>query len=486
VPPGRQQGKATPTSAATRRKLLGLSVAAIGVGAVVLIAGRSLWRPPDIELVIPGQLDEFTPEFRRYAAQFVDHVREAPNDAARHALLGTVFEANVLWAAAQTCYRNALQLEPDHKLARYHLAIVTEKLGDAPAALELYRETTERHPDFAPAFHRLGDLLLESGELDRASKAFEQVTKLEPQSIAGYVGLTNVKLRARDFHGAVELIEDALVLQPKARQPHYQLGLAYRGLGRLDEAERELEYGQSARKLYLPDEWSRQLPRHETGLTAQLRLDEARDYLEAGAVDQAAERLEYALQWHPGDVKLLNELGTVYLRLNEPAKACEKLLEAKPFDSSNPHLFANLAACQALLDRLDEALRYADRAVALAPDLSESHLSRGRVFMRMARFDDALAEFEKAASLDSSSALPPLEMGNVHLVRGEYRKAKEQYESAVERDPASLEVRVRLCAVCVRMGELEEAHVQLAAAKEIAPLHPMVATMAAELRKVTK
>lgn len=433
--------------------------------------------------VIPDRLDEFTPEFREYAAQFVDFVREAPEQADRHALLGRVFQANAYWEAAQTCYRNVLALDPDNLLARYHLAIVSEKLGDAGGALVQYRETTERHPDFAPGFHRFGDLLVESGAMEPAAEAFRQVQRLEPTSVAGYVGLANLKLRAHDYEAAMELALEAITLQPDARQPHYQLGLAYRGLGRLDEAEGELQIGQAARKLYLPDAWSRELPRHEIGLTAELRLKEAGEYLAAGAVEQAAERLEHALEWHPGDVPILNELGAIYLTLQKPDQACTHLLRAKPFDSLNPRLFSNLAACHALLNRLEEAMGYADRAVALAPRSSESHVSRGRVLMRMARFDDALTEFGLAASLDPASALPHLEMGNIRLVRGEYEAARPHYESAVDRDPTSLEARVRLCAVCVRTGALEEARVQLAAAKTIAPRHPLVVAIADELHK---
>ena len=54
------------------------------------------------------------------------------------------------------------------------------------------------------------------------------------------MGLGRAALARRDYAGAVEQFEAALALDRRASIVHYPLALAYRGLGKVDEAEAHL------------------------------------------------------------------------------------------------------------------------------------------------------------------------------------------------------------------------------------------------------
>ncbi len=428
---------------------------------------------------------ETLPEYDPYIARFVRKVREAPDRADRYAELGLVYEANKFWSDARTCYQAALRLDAKPLLTRYHLAIVTQKLGDAVEAEALYRRITDRHPDFAPAFHRLGDLLAESGTVQQADAAFQRVMELRPDSAVGYTAAAALKLRARDFAAAAALAEQAIAIQPGARLPHFQLGRAYQGLDRPADANRELKQGEGAVKLFLPDAWTQSFPKYTVGVSAQVRLEKARAYLRAGDPQQAAQRLEIALEWYPDDPALLLELGATYLLLNEPDKACDRLERVRTSGSTEPRLYANLAMCRALLGRFEKALSAADRAVSLAPSSPLSHIARGRVMMRQGRFTDALEDLRRAVEADPTSATAQLELGNVNMLLNRFDESRRCYQATVELDPTSVEARLRLCDMCARLGDLAEARVQLEEARRMAPKHPQVDAMSRRLRSMT-
>ena len=66
----------------------------------------------------------------------------------------------------------------------------------------------------------------------------------------------------------VEAIERAVALDPRYRASRYALGLAYRGLGLLDQAQRELALGLDAQTRYLADPLSSQVAAYSVNLPA--------------------------------------------------------------------------------------------------------------------------------------------------------------------------------------------------------------------------
>jgi 4-amino-4-deoxy-L-arabinose transferase-like glycosyltransferase len=61
----------------------------------------------------------------------------------------------------------------------------------------------------------------------------------------------------------------------------------------------------------------------------------------------------------------------------------------------------NLGTAAAHVGRLDDALRYEDEAIRVAPRLLQAHFQRGAVLWRMGRTNEARAEFEKVLGIGS-------------------------------------------------------------------------------------
>ena len=92
---------------------------------------------------------------------------------------------------------------------------------------------------------------------------------------------------------------------------------------------------------------------------------------------EAAYRL--ALTMETADFKVWNNLaGLLYEHMRREAEGIRCIEEALKIDPQNKLGWSNLASMVGRLGRHDRALEYADRALALDPELVEAHLHKGK------------------------------------------------------------------------------------------------------------
>src|SRR6185436_1219317 len=141
---------------------------------------------------------------------------------------------------------------------------------------------------------RLGQVYLGMNRLREAREQFDSVAAVFP-ALAQY-GLGEVALRERRFDEAVGHFRAALERVPQASSIHYSLAMAYRGLGRMDDARTHLAQ-QGPVGITVGDpivDALRALVRSERGLVAQGR----RAY-EAGQFQQASDAFAKAIEVAP-------------------------------------------------------------------------------------------------------------------------------------------------------------------------------------------
>ena len=110
--------------------------------------------------------------------------------------------------------------------------------------------------------------------------------------------------------------------------------------------------------------------------------------------------------------------------------------------------YAGVADCYSLLytyfDSRDFNLRQADiasnRALELAPDLAEAHLSRGIAVSLSKNFDEARREFETAISLDPKLFDAVSWFARMHLSQGNYEEVIRLFDRAIALRPEDYEI----------------------------------------------
>jgi protein O-mannosyl-transferase len=95
----------------------------------------------------------------------------------------------------------------------------------------------------------------------------------------------------------------------------------------------------------------------------------------------------------------------------------------------------NLGMLLVQTERLNEAMYYLQRAVALNPNNAEAHNNLGNAWRAKGRLDQALDEFRKAVELRPNVGIYHANVGGVLATKGNFREAVAQFETALQNAP---------------------------------------------------
>jgi tetratricopeptide (TPR) repeat protein len=457
--------------------------AAIGIAA--LIGGGSalliLWSGGSAPILpVPNGLDKLELQLRAYLTEHLHSVRQLPRDAERHAALGLVYLANGLPGEARIAFENAARLNPKEPLAALYSGVATQESGDLSLAVQTYREVVRRFPNFAPGLFRLGDTLLRTGATDEAAEAFRRLIAVAPDVWQGYAGLADTKLRGGHYVEAATLLEKAVELDPKAKVARHLLGLAYRGLGRVAEAERELRRGVNAQHFPLDDGWNVDLYKYAKRLPDQVDL--ARSCLQSGRFEEAVEILEGSLRWHPDNVALKVQFGEACNLAGKPGRARQLMTELIQRRSDCLNAYYVLTESCLALGLGEEAMAHAERAIQLAPAEFRPYIAKARVLLHGNQYTEALAAFQAALRRDPGNPHILMEMGDLCVrLLDQPLEALSYFKQANQLDPQLVPILVRLTDVYLRLGQTAEARAWLEKVRGLAPEEPVVKVLEARL-----
>lgn len=144
-------------------------------------------------------------------------------------------------AGAARAFRAANAIRPEDARALFFLATALERGGDAAGALAAYRELALRQPRAAEGHLGLGVLLVKRGgtEVDEGMRELARALEINPDLYEARVTLGRMLVARGRAAESVAHLTRAAELAPANPEPHYQLSLAYRRLGRKDEAAAE-------------------------------------------------------------------------------------------------------------------------------------------------------------------------------------------------------------------------------------------------------
>ncbi len=111
--------------------------------------------------------------------------------------------------------------------------------GDFTAAIDAYNKLIKKNPSDYELFNNLGMAYKESGRLPESIEAFREANRLMP-ACAHLNNLGSALLQQNDFEGARAAFADARKLDPTDPKPWFNMTVALREEGRLEDAYREL------------------------------------------------------------------------------------------------------------------------------------------------------------------------------------------------------------------------------------------------------
>jgi tetratricopeptide (TPR) repeat protein len=378
-----------------------------GAGEEVLPPARAgldpVPMPPleGLEPVVASQMADARAAFARVAA---DASASRGDLGAAYGALARLFHAYELFPSAEPAYRNAARLQSSQPDWPHLLGYLYQQTGQFEPAADRFAAVLRLRPEQRAAALRLADVSL---ELNRLVDARGQYTSLLPVfPAAARRGLGEVSLRERRYREAVEHFTLALERAPQASALRYSLAMAFRGLGRLDDARAQLDQ-RGAGTIVAADPVV-------DGLTSLIRgerllvIHGSRAFA-AGRFEDAASAFERALAAAPESVPARVNLASALVQLGDVRRASAQLQDAY---ARSPGDVEDALVMLALV--LSERERYGD-AIALLDGAERRSPGRPATVTMLARLlasapDVALRDgrraLELATAVQASRAAP--------------------------------------------------------------------------------
>ena len=443
-------------------------------------------RGPRVERLL--RLEALLQQVQRLEADGDDlELAEAYGTLAKHYLAHTLDEA------ARVAFANAQTLAPQDVRWTYYLAFVQARTGYHEASVASYQRVLELETDNLPTILHLGDVSLEMGENELAYDSFHRALEVNPNEAAAHAGVGKAAITLDRPQEAVEALRRALELQPQATSLHYQLALAYRKAGMVDEARAELELRGEVPVRFRDPLLNEIGPLQRGDLVAAVvemaeKPDEIDDRSLAdfavghlGSDPDAPQKLERAIaslsaQSRPAGSTVLARLHFVVAGL---------YLMRSNLDSSTSELSAALALepdmteAAILLGHISEQRGHLEEAVAVYSDVLSRHpnnsdalSARARTRLELADLEGAIEDFERLSAANPTDSSPLIRLAVAQARYGDLAAARVNYVKALALNPEPAEaaqVHHHLGIIKSQEGAIEEAITEFRAAVELDP-----------------
>ena len=338
-------------------------------------------RLDDLEPVVSDQIRTQQQSLRALE----DGAASSSKRADGYGQIGRLFHVYEFFDSAEAAYLNAVRLAPNEVTWLHLLGYLYQQTGRLEGAAERFEQALRVQPDDRAAAVRLGQVYLGLNRLREAREQFQSVEAVFPMLSRN--GLGEIALRERRFDEAVSHFRAVLERVPQASSLHYSLAMAYRGLGRLDDARAELEKRGSG-GLNVGDpivDGLQALVRGERGLVAQGR----RAY-EAGQFNEAATAFAKAIEAAPSSATARVNLGLTQLQLGNTAAAIVMLQQAFELAPEDPNASREFVRVLLRAGRADDAIRVLGKSHSVNPDDEETVVSLAILLAQQNRFREAV------------------------------------------------------------------------------------------------
>jgi tetratricopeptide (TPR) repeat protein len=288
--------------------------------------------------------------------------------AREHVEKGNQYFAQKQFSAAETEYRQAIQINPDFADAYYRLGIVQIQQEYPTAASQSFARAIDLNPRNLDARLRLGDLQISSTQYDLARQQAEAVLQHEARNAGAHRLLGQVDLHQMRYIAAENELKQALDLDPHDPQTYEVLGLT-----QLLDAE----YGAAEKSFQTAVDIKPGDP--------QTYINLANFYKGQNAPDRAEQVFRDGIAKDPKAVELPVALAGLYLEHNRLLDEKHLLDQVEADENSYPDGHRAVAAfylengdAASALDRFRVLASQNDSDQAAARKVTECYLQLGR------------------------------------------------------------------------------------------------------------
>lgn len=388
--------------------------------------------------------------------------------------LGNALAKQGDWRGAIDTYQRAIELNSEEALVHNLLGEALEQLGDLEAAVVSYRRAIELHPFFM-SDEQLGKALAKLSYLEQFPPddvAFLQKTEhlsdasfvqelfrtylkrfLNDEEVASFLEVIRSSGQTR-YQMIAEIIRPSMEFQSKYKhffsvsfeEVHWRLGTFFAQKGEWAQAlalfhqavwlkpEIALSYNRWAQNLALENKYDEQVAVRATFFNALLNNSyPASFYTCLGKLLALRGRVAEALEAYKTSLLIqqkLPEIGEVYINIGQ-------LLQQQ--------------------NRLNEALKFFQKAIAIAPDKGEVYVNIGHILSSQNQLYAAIKFYKKAVEVQPNKGNTYIYIGHILLQKTKIDEAIKYYKKALQQPETHYHAYLALASSLTQQGKLDEA-----------------------------
>jgi serine/threonine protein kinase/Flp pilus assembly protein TadD len=326
-------------------------------------------------------------------------------------------------------------------------------------------------PEFAVAYLYLGNAYGELGLIKAVEEAYEKAKiysekATEKESLyieAAYAGSIE-----RDSDKKLRILKHMAEKYPKEKRIHYDLGRFYESEQLYEEVIQEYN-----RVIELD-------PNYGLALNSLAFI-----YAKMEDYEKAIEYFERYASVSPGDVNPLDSMAFCYFLMGRLDEAVAKFQEALEVKSDWWHSYWAISYIYALEENYSEAMKWIDRAIAMASSPSERAeglILKGFYYFWLGSLDQSIREIRSASVLAESAgqtagkAYADWMEGFVYYERGEFELARKSSKSLLDITKEIYSIKRSKAIECqvlayadIKEGRIDSAKARLAELKSLLP-----------------
>src|SRR5271169_6184706 len=385
-----------------------------------------------------------------------------PSDAQTYMRMAEIYRRNGKLDEAHECLKKASAVVPESLELKYNMAVIEEAQGkydDSIAILkQLLEKTDHANGEYdtseknnrAIFIERLGTVYREANKPQLAVDTFRRMFDLgDDNAIRGYQQIIETYRDQKQWQLATTTAEEAAKKYPSDRQLQMVAASQRADLGNagpaIEQVKSMLKGTADDREIYI----------------ALAQMDSRiKDWPQAEANINKA--LELSTKQEDKDYVIFVE-GSIYERQKKYELAEESFHKVLADDPKNAQALNYLGYMLADRDtRLEEALGYIRKAVALDPQNGAYLDSLGWVYYRMGNYDLAEENLRRASERISTDPTVHQHLGELYQKTGRLKLAAVNYERSLEEWNKTIPAEVDQDEVAKLQKELETTRVKLA------------------------
>lgn len=390
----------------------------------------------------------------------VKSLNKFPGDAGFDNLSGVLAAEQHRFADAEACFRRAIEHDPKLTSAYLNLGrLYQEGLSSDPhalrKALDIYQRVLEFETDNAEANYQSAALLLHAGHYRQSLNRVEHLPPSSKQT-AQALSILGADYAALGEWQRAKATVALLTANPDFSEPDVRQllpGLRYgKRYGLIVDALLSLQKRQP-----LPPDLQ-----HDLGLA----------YEGAGKLDEARSTLEAFFAAAPPAVGPLMELARVAYEQRDYKGSLGYVAHARDLQPDNPSIHYSFGMICVRLELIAEARNSFEKAVKLEPNNASYNYAMGMISSFNRSPEDAATYLQRYIQLDPQDPRPKLALGANYLRAKDYDSASVWLAQAVKDPRTATAAHYHLGCLALQTAHPDEAAAQLTLALKARPDYP--------------